>query len=226
MQRACVIIYRSLEHAFRLLRLPVRARGWRCPGSAAWSCSHTQTMLRAAGNAVATAVLVSICFARAHRHTLAPPCQFRDRPPVVASPSIAIIRSTTSRVTSDVNSGETKKKTALTIPLRWLSLPSADISICARSPRASRWRRKKHYAMSLLTPLLISALPLRRSPKAHRLTNTPQSIPAPIPQNNARSSSGETVSAWRSMPRCVPRSQNTEDTIRSTVMHCSRVCVL
>jgi hypothetical protein len=153
MQRACVIIYRSLEHAFRLLRLPVRTRGFATP----WQCgvvllSHSDHAARRGER-------------RSHRGT----CfyLFRSSTPGIRSrrhvnseiaplPWLRLSFKNRHHHVDDLacqrQTSTVVKQTALTIPLRWLSLPSADISICARSPRASTWRRRKHYAMSLLIP--------------------------------------------------------------------------
>jgi hypothetical protein len=90
-------------------------------------------------------------FSLEHQHMLAPPCQFRDRP-LTWLRLLQKLPSSRRRPPVSHRTSIVVKQAALTNPLRWLSLPSADISICARSPRASTWRRRKHYAMSLLIP--------------------------------------------------------------------------
>jgi hypothetical protein len=194
------------------LRLPLRARGWRRPDSAAWSCSHTQTTLRAAGNAVTT-VLVFVCFRSSTSICSRRHVNSEIAPPVAASPT-----STPSRVTSDVNSGETgsfDKSAPLVVRYHrpYLNLRAISARVNVASQETLRDVFSDPPCSSLHS---LSAGPVRPTGSPH----TPQSIPAPI-RNITRARAVERPFLLGELCHGVcPMVQNTEDTIRSTVMHC------
>jgi hypothetical protein len=138
-------------------------------------------MLRAAGNAVATAVLVSICF-RSSTPAYARAAMSIQRSPLpwlrlLQSPSSGR-RPPVSRQTSTVVK---QKKTALTIPLRWLCVTIGRYlnlrAISARVNVASQETLRDVFTdPPCSSPHSLSAGPLRPTGSP----NTPQSIPAPI----------------------------------------------